>query len=80
MQEIKKTALPNRTWRSKRRQINDKSDKIPFIVTFPDIQLNFSKLKNVIYKEKRNELLLLGEKACDEFIENNKEICKNLLI
>ena len=63
-----------------RRQVNDKYDKIPFIVTFPDIQLNFSKLKNVIYKEKRTELLLLGEKACDEFIEDNKELCENLII
>jgi len=61
------------------RHVNDKSDQLPFIVRFPDIQLNFSKLKDVIYKEKRTELLLLGEKACDEFIENNKEVCKNLL-
>ena len=27
------------------RQVNDKSENLPFIVTFPDIQLNFSKLK-----------------------------------
>lgn len=61
------------------RQVNDKSENLPFIVTFPDIQLNFSKLKDVIYKEKRTELLLLGEKACDKFIEKNKEACENLL-
>ena len=36
-------------------------------------------LKDVIYKEKRTELLLLGEKACDKFIEKNKEACENLL-
>lgn len=62
-----------------RRQVNDKSDQIPFIVTFPDIQLNFSKLKDVIYKEKRVELLLLGEKACDKFIENHQDLCEKCL-